>query len=224
MPKSNSRHRNGHSDGTQPFNLILLGDPAAGKATQAQSLIKKYGFYNLDMGKELRSSARLRKIGRFSETAALGIASPTDLVKDIFKKRIGGAPRSKGILFNGTPKLIGEAKLVARLLKENKRACVLFLYIALPLSETIKRTSLRKKKDKRSDDDMDAMRRRIDGYYRTDIYPKIIPYFASRYPYKKVSGMGTELQVWKRIDGEVELFLRKYEITESTKVTKKVRK
>ncbi len=36
-----------------PFNLILLGDPGAGKATQAAYFAKKYNMFDFDMGKEL---------------------------------------------------------------------------------------------------------------------------------------------------------------------------
>ena len=38
---------------THPLNIILLGDPAAGKATQAKLLVKKYKLYDFDMGAEL---------------------------------------------------------------------------------------------------------------------------------------------------------------------------
>ena len=35
-----------------PLNIILLGDPAAGKATQSKLLMQKFPLYDLDMGKE----------------------------------------------------------------------------------------------------------------------------------------------------------------------------
>ena len=38
----------------KPFNLILLGDPAAGKATQVALIVKRYGMFDFDMGHELR--------------------------------------------------------------------------------------------------------------------------------------------------------------------------
>ena len=212
----------------EPLNIILLGDIAAGKATQVELLFKKYPLYNLDMGKELRRPA-LKKIGRYRETAGRGIVSPTSLVRGIFKKRIAAVPKSKGILFNGTPKMIGEAKLVRRLLAESGRTKVIFLYISIPFSEMVKRSSLRWEKEKRPDDLQEGMKRRWTGYYKKHIYGKIIPYFSKHYPFKKISGLGSVAEVWKRLNGEVERFLRKYEKSDgfdkltmkSTKTTKK---
>jgi adenylate kinase family enzyme len=193
------------SGSKNPLNIILLGDIAAGKATQVALLLKKYPLYDLDMGKELRRPA-LRTIGRYSETAGRGIVSPTSVVRGIFKKRIASTSSSKGILFNGTPKMIGEARLVHRLLKECGRTNVIFIYISIPYSEMAKRSALRWQKEKRTDDLRDGMRRRWTGYYRKHIYGKIIPYFAKIYPYKKISGMGSIKEVWKRLDKEVEKF------------------
>jgi adenylate kinase family enzyme len=190
----------------EPLNVILLGDIAAGKATQVALLLKKYPLYDLDMGKELRRP-HLKKIGRYSETAGRGIVSPTSVVRGIFRKRIFSTAKSKGILFNGTPKMIGEAKLVHRLLEESGRTKVIFLYISIPFSEMVKRSALRWEKEKRTDDLREGMMRRWTGYYQKHIYGKIIPYFSKLYPYEKISGLGSVKEVWKRLNGELEKFL-----------------
>src|SRR4051812_48581676 len=91
----------------KPLNIILLGDPAAGKATHAEVLAKQYHFFDLDMGKELRMLNRgtknkaLKKA--LAETLDKGKLSPTKIVREIFKHRILAVPQSKGILFDGTP-------------------------------------------------------------------------------------------------------------------------
>ena len=51
-------------DSKAPLNIILLGDPAAGKATHGKFLADKYKLYDLDMGRELRQlehNPKLRK-------------------------------------------------------------------------------------------------------------------------------------------------------------------
>ncbi len=90
------------SKNTKPFNLILLGDPAAGKATQAAWLVKKYKLYDLDMGLELRkrrrSDARLNS--RLEANYDKGKLTPhRNLLCDIFRTIVNSVPKTQGILF-----------------------------------------------------------------------------------------------------------------------------
>ncbi len=59
----------------QPLNIILLGDPAAGKATHGKYLAAKYNLYDLDMGHELRGlehNKALRKKYQLDKTLDKG--------------------------------------------------------------------------------------------------------------------------------------------------------
>src|SRR4051812_35241108 len=120
-------------DKDQPLNIILLGDPAAGKATQAGFLVKKYPLYDLDMGKELRVLKARDKKAReeMKKTYDRGHTTQTKIVREIFKKRIFATPKSKGILFDGNPKQIGEAKLIYQWLKQQKRTRAILIYLTV---------------------------------------------------------------------------------------------
>ncbi|MGC9599275.1 MAG: nucleoside monophosphate kinase [Minisyncoccia bacterium] len=185
----------------KPLNLILLGDPASGKVTQAARLVAKYHFYDFDMGRELRKPA-VRARYDFVRTNAAGKLTPTWLVRDIYLRTIPAVPRKQGILFDGTPKMIGEAKLVARLLKQNGRSDPLVLYLSVPRSETVKRARKRReyvrgKLVKRSDDEERAIRNRW-RYYEAQV-SRVKAFFKKKYTFKKISGMGTRAEVWARI-------------------------
>jgi len=107
---------------------------------------------------------------------------------------IAAVPAQKGILFNGTPKMINEAKLVARELVRVKRSDPLVIYLKIPASEMIKRASLRA----RDDDSMRALRNR-QKYYKEQI-ARVVVFFGERYTVKNISGLGTEAEVAKRIE------------------------
>jgi adenylate kinase len=180
-----------------PLNIILLGDPAAGKATHGKFLQKKYRLYNLDMGHELRlleHNKQLRKKYRLDKTLDSGKLTPTELVRNLLRDKIHSTPSKQGILFNGTPKMLGEAKLVAKWLKQEKRANILFVYLSIPLAETIKRMTQRKtyfrgKFSKRPDDNNKALKNRI-SYYKNNI-SQVVDYFRKQYPFVKISTMGS---------------------------------
>jgi adenylate kinase family enzyme len=189
----------------KPINIILLGDPAAGKATHGKFLEKKYRLYNLDMGHELRmleSNKALRKKYRLDKTLDSGKLTPTELVRNLLHDKIHAIQNSKGILFNGTPKMLGEAKLVAKWLKEEKRERVLFVYLSIPLKETIRRMTSRKtyfkgKFSKRPDDNNKALKNRI-SYYQKNI-SQVVKYFKNLYPFVKISTTGSILEAKKRL-------------------------
>jgi len=189
----------------KPLNLILLGDPASGKATQAARLIKKYHLYDFDMGAELRKPVA-RKRFEYDRTAGKGHLTPTVYVRAILRRVIAAMPDQRGILFNGHPKMIGEAQLVARELARHKRIDPFFIYLQLPASEVARRAKKRKvyfhgKLVERSDDSAQALKNR-QTYYRKQV-SQVITFFGTRYPFKKISGMGSRAEVWKRIDSAV---------------------
>lgn len=189
----------------QPLNIILLGDPAAGKATHGKFLEKKYRMYNLDMGRELRAlehNKTLRKKYRLNETLDSGKLTPTKLVRNLLHHRIHATTNQQGILFNGTPKMLGEAKLVAKWLRIEKRQNTLFVYLSIPLSETMRRMTSRKtyykgKFSKRPDDNNTALKNRI-AYYKKNI-TQVVKYFKTLFPFVKISTLGTIPQAKSRL-------------------------
>jgi adenylate kinase len=195
------------------FNLILLGDPASGKATQAQKLVDKYKLYDFDMGKELRKArrkdAKLEEV--LEKTQDKGKLTPTKIVRQIHHDTIFNTAKKKGILFDGHPKMIGEAKLVHKWMNQVARndGTVLVLYLNVPKKE-IERRMLGRieyfdgKYSKRADDNKQALKNRIK-YYRDNI-SEVIKFFKSKYKYKLINGLGTEEEVFKRIEKAIHEF------------------
>lgn len=190
---------------SNPLNIILLGDPAAGKATHGAFLAKKYNLYDLDMGRELRAlehNPKLRKKYRLDKTLDSGKLTPTELVRRLLRDQIHSIKKSRGILFNGTPKMLGEAKQVSKWLKQEGRQRVLFIYLSIPPAETIRRMTSRKtyfrgKFSKRPDDNNKALKNRV-AYYKKNI-SQVVAYFKTRYPFANISTSGTISQARKRL-------------------------
>ena len=189
----------------QPLNIILLGDPAAGKATHGRYLAKKYQLYDLDMGRELRAlehNRALRKKYQLDKTLDRGKLTPTELVRQLLRDKIHSTKKQQGILFNGTPKMLGEARLVAKWLKQEKRAKILFIYLSIPLAETMRRMTSRKtyfrgKFSKRPDDNNQALKNRV-AYYKKNI-SQVVNFFKRQYPFIKISTLGTIPQARQRL-------------------------
>ena len=190
------------------YNIILLGDPAAGKATQAAFLVKKYNLFDFDMGKELsRLRSKDKQIDSLLKTNNdKGKLTPTAVVRKILRDTIAKIPSSSGILFDGHPKMLGEAKLVRQLMVKNKRTSPLIIYLTIPLEETVRRIKSRKgyfngKFGKRADDNSQALRNRAK-YYRTNI-SQVIDYFKQTHKFIKISGLGSRSSVETRLNKEI---------------------
>lgn len=203
---------------TKPvLNLILLGDPGAGKATQAEYFAKKYKMFDFDMGRELtllrdrsqKASETLRK------NYDKGNLAPTNMVRGIIKEKFATLPKSKGILFDGHPKMLGEAKIIHGLLNKTGRTKPLVLYLRIPQDEVIKRVLKRKgyrntKFSTRLMDTKSGLRNRAK-YYRKNI-AEVVEFFRNNYIYANIDGMGTRRQVRARLQKAVEFYLKNYDL------------
>ena len=202
---------------TQPFTIILLGDPASGKGTQSTYIARKYHLYDFDMGRMLRELGQSRTMKSFQKdlekTIDTGKLAPTQIVRMIHKQVILSLNPNTGILFNGTPKMIGEARLVYKLLSRTGRTApnILFLYLHIPHDEVVKRLLKRYEivdgmKQKRHDDTSVALKNRMK-YYKKNI-KTVIHFFEEKYPYYIIDGVGNRSDVRKRFDTAIEHFIK----------------
>jgi adenylate kinase len=94
------------------MRILLLGLPGAGKGTQAQFLMAKFGIPQISTGDMLRSAMR--------EGSALGIAAksymdkgelvPDDLVIELVKERVKRPDCANGFIMDGFPRTLPQAQ------------------------------------------------------------------------------------------------------------------
>lgn len=210
-----------------PLNIILLGDPAAGKATQSALLLKKYRLRDFDMGKELtlrrKSNKALDRLLRsYSDKGKL---TPTRVVREILDEVIHKVPATQGILFDGHPKMVGEARLIRKWLRETGRSRPLVIYLTVPLQETIKRMVDRVgyfsgKYGKRPDDTEKALSNRRK-YYRDNI-AEVVKFLRAEYDFVQVSGLGSVASVHDRIAKSVDKYAK--QLISSNHLAKRARR
>jgi len=151
---------------------FLTGPPLSGKDTQGKLLAKKIKakflishvvidhFFKRQKRGYLRIGKRVFSIKKeFEKRFKGGLYSP-ELVGHIISEKIRQDIKKNNLVFSGSPRMIQEAKIELKTLKELK---VDFKVIALKVSEKeiLKRAEKRKRE---KEDDPEVVKRRIENY------------------------------------------------------------
>lgn len=191
------------------MRLILLGPPGAGKGTQAQRLIEKYGIIQLSTGDMLRAAvAAGTPVGlKARDIMARGDLVPDDVVVAIVAERISQTDAKKGFILDGFPRTVPQAEALDKLLA--RKGIKLNAVVELRVDESIllKRIETRIAEMKargqtiRADDNPDALKARLDAY-RAQTAP-LVDYYARKGVLRTVDGMAPIPEVAKAIDNEL---------------------
>ena len=188
------------------MRLILLGPPGAGKGTQGQRLVQKYGIIQLSTGEMLRAAvAAQTPIGlQAKDIMASGALVPDDVVIGIISDRLDQPDMANGFILDGFPRTVPQAAALDELLK--KKHIKLDAVIELRVNESAllnrvenRVTEMRARgEDVRIDDTPEVLAKRLASY-RTLTEP-LIHYYSERRKLLTVDGMMTIEHVTREIN------------------------
>ena len=188
------------------MRLILLGPPGAGKGTQAQRLVAKYGIVQLSTGEALRAAVQAgTPVGRqVQEIIAGGNLVPDDMVLDIVEQRIAQPDARKGFVLDGFPRTVPQAAALDRMLQANGLALDVVLELRVDEAALLKRIESRvaemtaRGEPRREDDNAEVLRTRLKAY-REQTAP-LIAYYRQRRVLRTLDGMASIEEVAAEID------------------------
>jgi len=122
-------------------NIIFIAPPAAGKGTQSDLLVKKFGYEHISTGDLLRAEvASGSDFGKdLSEIMNSGALVSDEIVTKLLENKLSTV--SEPYIFDGYPRNIAQADILANLLnKLNKGECVV-IYLDVPEDEATRRAT-----------------------------------------------------------------------------------
>lgn len=171
-------------------NLVLFGPPGAGKGTQSEKLIQKYGFVHISTGDLFRwhtkNDTPLGK--RVKEIMNSGALVPDEITIAMLKEELDKNPNAKGFLFDGFPRTVPQAEALDQFMKDNGSA--IHYVVALKVTEEEVRTRIAKRRttENRVDDEEEKLTKRIAEYFTKTIH--VLPFYEKQNRLNTVEGFG----------------------------------
>jgi adenylate kinase len=188
------------------MRLILLGPPGAGKGTQAQRLVRRYGIVQLSTGEMLRAAvAAGTPVGlKAKDIMASGALVPDDIVIGIISDRLDQPDARKGFILDGFPRTVPQAQALDDLLKKKHIKLDAVVELRVNESALLQRVESRvaemraRGEEVRIDDTPEVLSKRLASY-RSMTEP-LIHYYSERRKLLTVDGMMTIEHVTREIN------------------------
>lgn len=125
------------------MNLIFLGPPGAGKGTQAQRLVQRFGIPQLSTGDILRKAvAQGTELGRKAKVLMeAGKLVPDELVNGIIDDALADPAAARGFLLDGFPRTVAQAQALDAMLQRRGARIDHVLALEVPTERLVERLS-----------------------------------------------------------------------------------
>lgn len=182
------------------LNIVLFGPPGAGKGTQAEKLLEKYGLVHLSTGDILRAELKAEtELGlEAKKYMDKGELLPDSLIIDMMESKIDENAGAKGFIFDGFPRTTSQAEALDKMLAKKETPISVMLALDVDKEELIKRLLSRGKESGRADDQNEKVIENRIKVYGTSTAP-VIDYYAAQGKYTGVDGMGSIDEIFDRL-------------------------
>lgn len=128
------------------MNIVLMGLPGAGKGTQADKIVEKYGIPHISTGDMFRAAIKEGtelgvKAKSFMDQGAL---VPDEVTIGIVRERLSKADCDKGFLLDGFPRTVPQAEALDALLEDLGKSIEHVIDIEVDTEELVARLSGRR--------------------------------------------------------------------------------
>ncbi len=123
------------------MNVILVGPAGSGKGTQAEYIKEKFNLLHLSTGDMLRAEiASGSELGNEVKSVIdNGLLVSDDLMVSMIEKRIAKDDAQNGVIFDGFPRTLPQAKALDEMLTKNHNSINKVIEIQVPRADLIAR-------------------------------------------------------------------------------------
>ena len=178
-------------------NIVIFGAPGAGKGTQSDKIIEKYGLGHISTGDVLRSEIKNgTELGKTAKGYIdNGQLIPDDLMVNILASVYDSfGTDHKGVIFDGFPRTTPQAEALKKMLAERGHKIAAMIELSVPEEELMARLINR---GKESGDNEETIRKRLNVYH-TQTAP-LIGWYEGEGVHYHVEGIGTVDDIFARI-------------------------
>lgn len=184
--------------------IVFIGPPGVGKGTQCRRLLAHLNVPHLSTGELLREAIRSdTEIGRQSRGYMdQGKLVPDSFVLTLVREKLSRPEFSRGCLFDGFPRSLGQARALDHLLDERGTPINLVLELIADEEVLIDRMHKRALKENRADDNPQTIAHRMEVFHQQTA--PLRDYYRTQGKLVNIYGLGTPDEVFERVRSAVE--------------------
>ena len=182
------------------INIVLFGNPGAGKGTQAEFLKDKYNLVHLSTGDIFRFNIKNdTELGRLAQTFMdKGDLVPDAVTIQMLQSEVDKNPQAAGFLFDGFPRTLAQAEALDAFLATKQEEITATVALEADDNILVARLLERGKTSGRPDDqDEEKIRNRYDEYNQKTA--PLMHYYKDQDKFYAVDGIGSIAEVTERL-------------------------
>jgi adenylate kinase len=187
---------------------VIFGPPGSGKGTQASRVEADFNLAHLSTGEILRlEAARRTAVGlEAARIMAMGDLVPDELIIDIVERRMRQPDVQSGVLLDGFPRTVEQAKALDAMLAKDGRQVDFVIALDVPKKLLVERIIKRAAAQGRADDNPEAIAERMHEY--KTLTAAVLDYYRRRgVRVIEIAGVGDVDSVFERIRKAMDMSL-----------------
>jgi len=181
------------------LNVVIFGPPGSGKGTQSQKIAEKFNLAHVSTGDLCRQAIHNNTHEGVIAKSFIdrGELVPDDTIIDMLDGFLEKLPAGKGMIFDGFPRTVAQAKALINIMKEHGTKVSVLLNLEVERDELMSRILKRGETSGRSDDNIETVNKRLEVYDEMTL--PVIEFYRQLRLYKPINGVGDIDEIFGRI-------------------------